>query len=127
MTATFWNPPTPETDEGWKVDAAIWIDPGRQSGEPCFYGTRIPIYIAANWCGLEGESVESFMCSYDVDRRSILAACAWWALHYKAHRADDRRQQKAWTVWAEDAWKTLWGSDAESTAKVSDPPRSAKW
>lgn len=25
------------------LDSCIWIDPGRQSGEPCFGGTRIPV------------------------------------------------------------------------------------
>lgn len=25
------------------LDSCIWIDPGRQSGAPCFGGTRIPL------------------------------------------------------------------------------------
>lgn len=25
------------------LDSCIWIDPGRQSGQPCFGGTRIPV------------------------------------------------------------------------------------
>ncbi len=31
-----------ESDERW-LNSCIWIDPHRQSGEPCFGGTRIPV------------------------------------------------------------------------------------
>ncbi len=27
------------------IEGVIWIDPNRQGGEPCFYGTRVPIKI----------------------------------------------------------------------------------
>lgn len=31
-----------------RLESAIWIDPGRQSGAPCFGGTRIPIATVAS-------------------------------------------------------------------------------
>jgi uncharacterized protein (DUF433 family) len=35
------------------VDAAVWVDPGRRSGEPCIGGTRIPTHMIASlvWDG----------------------------------------------------------------------------
>ena len=26
-----------------RLEAVVWVDPGRMSGEPCFRGTRVPV------------------------------------------------------------------------------------
>lgn len=38
----------------------IWIDPARMSGEPCFYGTRVPIRALFE-CLEAGDSLDDFL------------------------------------------------------------------
>ena len=31
------------------VDEAVWVDPGRMSGAPCFRGSRLPVQQLFDW------------------------------------------------------------------------------
>lgn len=44
---------------------AVWIDPDRMGGTPCFLGTRIPVTHLFDWLASEG-SVETFSEEWDV-------------------------------------------------------------
>ncbi|HRK22561.1 MAG TPA: DUF433 domain-containing protein [Fimbriimonadaceae bacterium] len=41
----------------------IWIDPERVSGQPCFYGTRVPVRILFEYLE-DGATLEEFLGSY---------------------------------------------------------------
>lgn len=37
--------------------AAIWIDPGRQGGQPCVYGSRVPVVTLVETADADGDEV----------------------------------------------------------------------
>lgn len=49
---------------------AVWVDPGRMSGAPCFRGTRIPVQQLSDWLG-NGVSSEEFAREFDVDPGAV--------------------------------------------------------
>ena len=50
----------------------IWINPQRMGGEPCFFGTRIP--VQSLWDHLEaGDSLDVFLADFDVTREHAIA------------------------------------------------------
>jgi uncharacterized protein (DUF433 family) len=55
-----------------KLETAIWIDPQRMSGAPCFRNTRVPLQSLIDF--LEGgETVDEFLLLYPaVSRDQIL-------------------------------------------------------
>jgi uncharacterized protein (DUF433 family) len=56
-----------------RLDEAIWINPRRMSGTPCFRGTRVPIQSLIDF--LEGgETIDQFLELYSsVTRQQVLA------------------------------------------------------
>ena len=54
------------------LDEAIWVDPQRMSGTPCFRGTRVPVQSLIDL--LEGgESIDQFLELYpSITRRQVL-------------------------------------------------------
>jgi uncharacterized protein (DUF433 family) len=42
------------------LEGVIWTDPERMGGEPCFYGTRVPIKILFDYIE-GGEPLEEFL------------------------------------------------------------------
>jgi uncharacterized protein (DUF433 family) len=55
------------------LNDAIWVNPRRMSGAPCFRGTRVPV-----WSLIEllktGETIDYFLTLYpSVTRRRVLA------------------------------------------------------
>ncbi len=50
------------------VDEAVWVDPGRMSGAPCFRGSRLPIQQLFDWLA-DGISLEEFLADFQIDRR----------------------------------------------------------
>ena len=50
---------------------AVWIDPGRMSGEPCFHGTRIPVSHLFDWME-GGVSLDDFISEFEVNRDAAL-------------------------------------------------------
>ena len=55
------------------LNEAIWVDPGRMSGAPCFRGTRVPVQSLIDF--LEGgETIDQFLELYPaVTRKQVLA------------------------------------------------------
>jgi uncharacterized protein (DUF433 family) len=55
------------------LNEAIWVDPGRMSGAPCFRGTRVPVQSLIDF--LEGaETIDQFLALYpSVTRKQVLA------------------------------------------------------
>jgi len=56
-----------------RLDEAIWINPGRLSGTPCFRGTRVPVQSLIDL--LEGgETIDQFLALYpSIARQQVLA------------------------------------------------------
>jgi len=55
------------------LDEAIWVNPGRLSGTPCFRGTRVPVQSLIDF--LEGgETLDEFLALYpSITRQQVLA------------------------------------------------------
>jgi uncharacterized protein (DUF433 family) len=107
-------------------DAAVWIDPGRCSGEPCVSGHRIPVELVIGSVWWHG--VDSAMGTYALTREEVLGAC-WYAgagnvvrLHGKGGRYVARRGpwRKRWGAWAWESHDALWNHLYDD---VNDPPR----
>lgn len=58
---------------GHSLFGLIWINPGRVSGAPCFYGTRVPVQNLFDSLAA-GESLEDFLDGFDgVTREQAVA------------------------------------------------------
>jgi uncharacterized protein (DUF433 family) len=53
------------------IAEAIWINPERVSGQPCFLGTRLPIARLFEWLA-ESKSVDDFSQHWDVPKEVVL-------------------------------------------------------
>ena len=55
-----------------RLDAAVWVDPQRVSGTPCFRGTRVPVQSLIDL--LEGgETIDQFLELYpSITRQQVL-------------------------------------------------------
>lgn len=49
---------------------AVWIDPARMSGAPCFRGTRIPVSHLFDWID-DGVPLDDFISEFEVDRDAV--------------------------------------------------------
>ena len=49
------------------LEQAIWVDPGRMSGVPCFRGSRLPVQQLFDWLA-DGVSLEDFVSEFQIDR-----------------------------------------------------------
>ena len=64
------KPLAPELLEGDKIQPGhplfgiVWINPGRVSGTPCFYGTRVPLKNLFDSLAA-GESLEDFLDGFE--------------------------------------------------------------
>jgi uncharacterized protein (DUF433 family) len=55
------------------LDRAIWVDPGRMSGAPCFRNTRVPLQSLIDFLE-SGETIEGFLALYpSISREQVLA------------------------------------------------------
>ena len=50
---------------------AVWIDPARMSGAPCFRGTRIPVSHLFDWMD-DGVPLDDFISEFEVNRDAAL-------------------------------------------------------
>lgn len=48
---------------------AVWIDPARMSGAPCFRGTRVPVSHLFDWID-DGVPLDDFISEFDVERNA---------------------------------------------------------
>ena len=61
------------TGEITSLDGVVWVDPERMGGQPCFYGTRVPIKILFDYIE-GGEPLDEFLEGFpDVTREQALA------------------------------------------------------
>jgi uncharacterized protein (DUF433 family) len=63
----------------------VWINPGRVSGEPCFYATRVPISSLFDTLAA-GETLEQFLEDFEGVTREQAEAALQLA---KSHLLDD--------------------------------------
>lgn len=54
------------------LEQAVWIDPGRMSGAPCFRGSRLPVKQLFDWLA-DGVSLDDFVREFRIDRRAAAA------------------------------------------------------
>ena len=59
-------------DRPMQLEEAVWIDPGRMSGVPCFRGTRLPVQQLFDWIE-DGVPVDEFQRDFQIDPRAIAA------------------------------------------------------
>ncbi len=58
------------TDTPMQLSEAVWVDPARMSGVPCFRGTRLPVQQLFDWIE-DGISLDEFLRDFQVDRRAV--------------------------------------------------------
>lgn len=51
------------------LEEAVWIDPGRMSGTPCFRGTRLPVQQLFDWLA-DGVPLDDFIRDFKIDPRA---------------------------------------------------------
>ena len=49
------------------LEEAVWVDPGRMSGAPCFRGSRLPVQQLFDWLA-DGVSLDEFVEDFRIDR-----------------------------------------------------------
>ena len=55
--------------EPMALEQAVWINPGRMSGEPCFRSTRLPVQQLFDWLS-DGVPLDEFLRDFDIDPRA---------------------------------------------------------
>lgn len=102
----------------------LTIDPRRQFGDVCIYGSRIPASAVAG-CVAAGDSIESVMDGYGIGRDDLLLACWWYRWDCAVIRRKwERAVSDAWSDWAEDALLILGG---HRCGPLHDPPDVVLW
>ena len=61
-----------EPNEPMTIDRAVWVDPGRMSGTPCFRGSRLPVQQLFDWLA-DGVSPDDFVEEFEIDRNAAYA------------------------------------------------------
>ncbi len=59
-------------DSRMTVDQAVWVDPGRMGGSPCFRGSRLPVQQLFDWLA-DGVSLDDFVSEFQIDRNAAIA------------------------------------------------------
>ena len=54
------------------LEQAVWVDPGRMSGAPCFRGSRLPVQQMFDWLA-DGVSLDEFIDDFQIDRAAAEA------------------------------------------------------
>ena len=64
------------------LEEAVWVDPDRMSGAPCFRGSRLPVQHLFDWLA-DGVPLDEFVEEFRIDRRAaeavLRAAGAEWS------------------------------------------------
>ena len=61
-----------DPDRPMQLEEAVWVDPARMSGVPCFRGTRLPVQQLFDWIE-DGVPLDEFLQDFQVDRRAATA------------------------------------------------------
>ena len=51
------------------LDQAVWVDPDRMSGAPCFRDSRLPVQQLFDWLA-DGVSLDEFVEDFGIDRQA---------------------------------------------------------
>lgn len=54
------------------MEEAVWVDPDRMSGAPCFRGSRLPVQHLFDWLA-DGVPLDEFVEEFRIDRRAAEA------------------------------------------------------
>ena len=54
------------------LEEAVWVDPDRMSGAPCFRGNRLPVQQLLDWLA-DGVPLDDFVEEFRIDRRAAEA------------------------------------------------------
>jgi uncharacterized protein (DUF433 family) len=55
-----------------RLDEAVWVNPQRMSGTPCFRGTRVPVQSLIDFLEC-GETIDQFLALYPgITRQQIM-------------------------------------------------------
>ncbi len=77
------------------LEQAVWVDPGRMSGAPCFRGSRLPVQQLFDWLA-DGVSLDEFIEDFRIDRAAaevVLRAAGAQLCHQRLQMlAEDARQ-----------------------------------
>ena len=82
-----------EPDGSMTLDQAVWVDPERMSGIPCFRGSRLPVQQLFNWL-VDGVSPDEFVCNFQIDRDATIAVLRYTSRSIctsPASKPDDQR------------------------------------
>ena len=63
---------TGNSNQPMSLEEAVWVDPGRMSGTPCFRGTRVPVRQLFDWLA-DGVELDQFLDDFQVDPRAAEA------------------------------------------------------
>lgn len=74
------------------LDQAVWVDPERMSGVPCFRGSRLPVQQLFDWLA-DGVSLDDFVSEFQIDRKAATAVlrAAGGSLRVAATKPQDQR------------------------------------
>ena len=64
--------------ERMTLEDAVWVDPDRMSGAPCFRGSRLPVRQLFDWLA-DGVPLDEFIEEFRIDRaatEAVLRAAA---------------------------------------------------
>ena len=56
-------------DQPMTLEQAVWVDPARMSGAPCFRGTRLPVQQLFDWLS-DGVPLDEFLRDFEIDPRA---------------------------------------------------------
>ena len=59
-------------DQPMALEQAVWVDPARMSGVPCFRGTRLPVQQLFDWLS-DGVPLGEFVRDFEIDPRADAA------------------------------------------------------
>ena len=59
-------------DRPMPLEKAVWLDPSRMSGVPCFRGTRLPVRQMFDWLE-DGVTLDEFVRDFQIDPRAAAA------------------------------------------------------
>ena len=79
------------------IDEAVWVDPERMSGAPCFRGSRVPVRQLFDWLA-DGVPLDEFLGDFQIDRGAaevVLQAAGAELAERLAPRAASRVAAKA--------------------------------
>ncbi len=76
------------------IDEAVWVDPDRLSGAPCFRGSRLPVQQLFDWLA-DGVSLDEFIEDFKIDRQAAEAVLRAAGAEFSDRRTGGSTGQRA--------------------------------